>query len=108
MGETYSTLVVQPIDLVNAFKLDFCFASVIKHLTKWHMDKDRKHLLTAAYYIPLCTNTKVPDGFLFALRMYCIVNGFLSEDTCVIFQTAKLIVEGRLDEAARTIQLMNE
>ena len=30
MGESYLTLVVQPIDLVRVFRVDFCLASVIK------------------------------------------------------------------------------
>ena len=75
-AKTYSTLVVQPVDMVNSFKLDFCFASVIKWLTKWHIDdKKSESLIKAKYYTALCTGTNEPVGPRFALRLLYIQKG---------------------------------
>lgn len=101
-AKTYSTLVVQPVDLVNAFKLDFCFASVIKWLTKWHIDKKSENLIKAKYYTALCTGTTEPVGFRFALRMYCVVNGFMKVDsssTCMLLDVVHDVMKGDIDNA---------
>lgn len=101
MGESYSILAIQPIDLVRAFKLDFCFASVIKWLTKWHMEKKTEYLTRAKYYINLCDNTENPTGLLFSLRMYCILNGFMKKDaqSCFLMDVCSLILKGDKDSA---------
>ena len=80
MGESYATLIVQPIDLINAFKLDFCLASVIKWMTKWHMENKAEYLRKVCYYIDLCHDSEITKPFMFALRLYCMVNGFLKKD----------------------------
>lgn len=100
-AKTYSTLVVQPVDLVNAFKLDFCFASVIKWLTKWHMDKKSENLMKAKYYTALCTGTKEPVGFCFALRVYCLTNGFITSmnQSCLLLDVVDGILIGKTYEA---------
>lgn len=99
--KTYSTLVVQPVDLVNAFKLDFCFASVIKWLTKWHMDKKSENLMKAKYYTALCTGTNEPVGLMFSLRMYCLANGFITsiEQSCLLLDIVYGILIGKIHEA---------
>ena len=85
MGESYATLIVQPIDLIRVFKVDFCLASVIKWLTKWHMERKTEYLTRAKYYVNLC-DTDVPDALFFAIRMFCIVNGFMKDNasTCLL------------------------
>lgn len=80
MGESYSTLVVQPIDLIRVFKVEFCLASVIKWLTKWHMEKKTEYLTRAKYYVNLC-DSDVSDALFFAIRMFCMVNGFMKDNT---------------------------
>lgn len=80
MGESYSTLIVQPIDLIRVFKVDFCLASVIKWLTKWHMERKTEYLTRAKYYVNLC-DPDVSDALFFAIRMFCIVNGFMKDNT---------------------------
>lgn len=100
-SKTYSTLVVQPIDLINAYKLDFCFASVIKWLTKWQMEKKTEYIIKARYYVSLCESSQVPSSFLFALRMYCLVNGFtksLSEN-CLLTNIAEHVANKRIEYA---------
>ena len=100
-SKTYSTLVVQPVDMVNAFKLDFCFASVIKWLTKWHIDKKSENLIKAKYYTALCTGTNEPIGLRFALRMYCLANGFITStsQSCLLLNVTDSILNGNLVEA---------
>ena len=100
-SKTYSTLVVQPVDMVNAFKLDFCFASVIKWLTKWHIDKKSENLIKAKYYTALCTGTNEPVGLRFALRMYCLANGFIAStsQSCLLLNVTDSILNGNLVEA---------
>ena len=100
MGESYAKLVIQPIDLIRAFKVDFCLASVIKWLTKWHMEKKTEYLNRAKYYIGLCESTYSPE-LLFALRMYCIVNGFMKDNssTCTMLEVIQSIMKGDIDNA---------
>lgn len=81
MGESYSTLAVQPIDLIRAFRIDFCLASVIKWMTKWQMENKSEYLRRVSYYIDLCENSEIGDQLMFALRLYCMVNGFLKKDS---------------------------
>ena len=101
MGETYSTLVFQPIDLIRAFKVDFCLASVVKWLTKWQMDHKSEYLTRANYYIKLCDKSTATDEFLFALRMFCIVNGFMKDNssTCTMLEVIQSIMKGNIDDA---------
>lgn len=105
-SKTYSTLVVQPIDLINAFKLDFCFASVIKWLTKWQMEKKNEHLTRAKYYLPFCTNSKVTDEFEFALTMYCIANSFIKSpnEQCLLSDVVLLIALKKVHDAIYVIE----
>ena len=108
-AKTYSTLVVQPVDLVNAFKLDFCFASVIKWLTKWHIDdKKSENLIKAKYYTALCTGTNEPVGLRFALRMYCLANGFITStsQSCPLLSVTDCILNRNLVEANKNIELL--
>lgn len=101
MGESYATLIVQPIDLIRAFKVDFCLASVIKWLTKWHMEKKVESLSRAKYYVNLC-ESNYSSELLFALRMYCIVNGFMKADnssTCLLLSVVQDVMEKKLDDA---------
>ena len=101
MGESYAKLIIQPIDLIRAFKVDFCLASVIKWLTKWHMERKSEFLNRAKYYIPLCDDVAYSNSLLFALRMYCILNGFMkdSSSTCLLLDVVSLIVSAKRDEA---------
>lgn len=106
MGESYAKLVIQPIDLIRAFKVDFCLASVIKWLTKWQMEKKSEYLQRARYYVGLC-DCVYPTAFLFSLRMYCIVNGFMKGDnssTCILFSAVQEIVNGNNDLANMKIR----
>ena len=105
MGESYAKLVIQPIDLIRAFKVDFCLASVIKWLTKWQMEKKSEYLQRAKYYVGLC-DYEYPKSFLFSLRMYCIVNGFMKENssTCAVFEIVQEIVNGNNDLANMKIR----
>lgn len=100
MGESYSKLVIQPIDLIRAFKVDFCLASIIKWLTKWHMEKKTEYLNRAKYYIGLC-DCVYSKELLFALRMYCIVNGFMKDNssTCLLVDISDLVMQSKRDEA---------
>lgn len=100
MGESYATLVIQPIDLIRAFKVDFCLASVIKWLTKWHMDKKVEYLNRAKYYINLC-EVEYSKPLLFAIRMYCILNGFMKDNssTCLLVEVSDLILQSKRDQA---------
>lgn len=101
MGESYAKLIIQPIDLIRAFKVEFCLASVIKWLTKWHMEKTSECLTRAKYYIPLCENMEYSNSLLFALRMYCILNGFMKDNssTCLLIEVVKSIMHSKQDEA---------
>ena len=101
MGESYAKLVIQPIDLIRAFKVDFCLASIIKWLTKWHMEKKTEYLTRAKYYIPLCEDIEYSNSLVFALRMYCILNGFMKDNssTCLIVEVARCIMQSKRDEA---------
>ena len=105
MGESYAKLVIQPIDLIRAFKVDFCLASVIKWLTKWQMEKKSEYLQRAKYYVGLC-DCEYPKSFLFCLRMYCIVNGFMKDNssTCALFEVVQEIVNGNNDLANMKIR----
>lgn len=100
-SKTYSQLVIQPIDLINAFKIEFCFASVIKWLTKWHMNKTQENLSKVRYYTSLCKNINEPIGLRFALRMYCLSNGFIksTNQECLLTEVTDLIFAGMLDDA---------
>ena len=100
MGESYAKLVIQPIDLIRAFKVDFCLASVIKWLTKWHMEKKSEYLTRAKYYIGLC-DCVYSKELLFALRMYCIVNGFMKDNssTCIMLDVIQEVMKGNIDNA---------
>ena len=100
-SKTYSTLVVQPIDLINAYKLDFCFASVIKWLTKWQMEKKNEYITKARYYVSLCECSQVPPSFLFALRMYCLVNGFIKSlsENCLLTRAIEDVANKRIEHA---------
>ena len=93
---------VQPIDLIRAFKVDFCLASVIKWMTKWHMERKTEYLTRAKYYINLCENTECPVGFLFSLRMYCILNGFMTKDaqSCLLMDVCTNILKGDTGSAS--------
>ena len=106
MGETYAKLVVQPIDLVRAFKVDFCLASVIKWLTKWHMERKSEYLQRVQYYVPLCDDVDVDKGLLFAIRMYCMVNKFMEDNTksCLLVDVVWLIMNKRIDDARRRLE----
>ena len=101
MGESYAKLVIQPIDLIRAFKVDFCLASVIKWLTKWHMEKKSEYLTRAKYYIPLCEDIEYSNSLVFALRMYCILNGFMKDNssTCLLVEVARCVMQSKRDEA---------
>ena len=81
--------------------MDFCLASVIKWLTKWHMEKKSEYLNRAKYYVNLCTDCKYSMELLFALRMYCIVNGFMKDNssTCLLFEVIRDVMEGHIDNA---------
>ena len=100
-SKTYVSLVVQPIDLINAFKLDFCLASVVKWMTKWHMEKRIEYLNKIQYYIDLCHDSPVTVSFMFALRMYCMVNGFMAKDanTCEMLELLIEMQKGDFDQA---------
>lgn len=100
MGESYAKLVIQPIDLIRAFKVDFCLASVIKWLTKWHMEKKSEYLNRAKYYINLC-EVEYSKPLLFAIRMYCILNGFMKDNssTCLLMDVSNLVMQSKRDEA---------
>lgn len=102
MGESYAKLVIQPIDLVRAFKVDFCLASVIKWLTKWHMEKKYEYLQRARYYIDLC-DSEYNRGLMFAIRLYCIANGFMKDNsnssTCLLESVVFFIMHGEKDHA---------
>ena len=100
MGESYAKLVIQPIDLIRAFKVDFCLASVIKWLTKWHMEKKSEYLNRAKYYINLC-EVEYSNSLLFAIRMYCILNGFMKDNssTCLLVDISDLVMQSKRDEA---------
>ena len=104
MGETYSTLVVQPIDLIRVFKVEFCLASVIKWLTKWHMEKKVEYLQRAGYYVDLC-ESEWDKRLYFALRMYCIVNGFMKDNasTCLLVDVMWDIKHGNRNDAANRL-----
>ena len=100
MGESYAKLVIQPIDLIRAFKVDFCLASVIKWLTKWHMEKKSEYLNRAKYYINLC-EVEYSKPLLFAIRMYCVLNGFMKDNssTCLLVDISDLVMQSKRDEA---------
>ena len=100
MGESYAALVIQPIDLIRSFKVDFCLASVIKWLTKWHMEKKSEYLNRAKYYINLC-EVEYSKPLLFAIRMYCILNGFMKDNssTCLLVDISDLVMQSKRDEA---------
>ena len=100
MGESYAALVIQPIDLIRAFKVDFCLSSVIKWLTKWHMEKKTEYLNRAKYYINLC-EVEYSKPLLFAIRMYCIVNGFMKDNssTCTMLEVIQSVMKGDIDDA---------
>ena len=100
MGESYAALVIQPIDLIRAFKVDFCLASIIKWLTKWHMEKKYEYLKRAKYYINLC-EVEYSKPLLFAIRMYCIINGFMKDNssTCLLVDISDLVMQSKRDEA---------
>ena len=107
MGETYSTLVIQPIDLIRAFKVDFCLASVVKWLTKWQMDRKSEYLTRANYYIKLCDKSTATDEFLFALRMFCIVNGFMKDNSSSCLLTTIVEDISRKDYEKATCHLVS-
>lgn len=100
-SKTYSTLVVQPIDLINAYKLDFCFASVIKWMTKWQMENKAEYITKARYYVSLCETSEVPESFMFALRMYCLANGFIKtlSGNCLLLVVADLVSAKMINHA---------
>ena len=104
MGESYSTLVIQPIDLIRVFKIDFCLASVIKWLTKWQMDNKVEYLTKANYYVNLC-GSDVSDALFFAIRMFCIVNGFMKDNasTCLLVDVMWDIKHGNRNDAANRL-----
>ena len=86
---------------MRAFKVDFCLASVIKWLTKWHMEKKVEYLSRAKYYVNLCENDYSRE-LLFALRLYCIVNGFMKADnssTCMLFDVVQDVMKGNIENA---------
>ena len=101
MGESYAKLAIQPIDLIRAFKVDFCLASIIKWLTKWHMEKKSEYLNRAKYYIPLCEDIEYSNSLVFALRMYCILNGFMKDNssTCMMLEVIQEVMKGNIDNA---------
>ena len=101
MGEAYSTLIIQPIDLIRVFKVDFCLASVIKWLSKWHMDNRCEYLTKANYYIPLCDKSAVSDELFFAIRMFCILNGFMKDNSssCLLVDVIWNIKHKNFDDA---------
>lgn len=101
MGESYAKLIIQPIDLVRAFKVEFCLASIIKWLTKWHMENKLEYLNRAKYYIGLCDADYSPQLF-FALRMYCIANKFMesgADKSCLLLDVVWEIMHGQKDKA---------
>lgn len=87
--------------MIRAFKVDFCLASVIKWLTKWHMDKKAEFLNRAKYYIDLCDKSNVSDELFFALRMYCMVNKFMKDNSssCLLVDVVWDIKNKNLDDA---------
>ena len=101
MGESYASLVIQPIDLVRAFRVEFCLASIIKWLTKWHMDRKSEYLNRAKYYIPLCESEYSPS-LLFSIRMYCITNKFMesgADKSCLLVDVVKDIMNNKKEQA---------
>ena len=87
--------------MIRAFKVDFCLASVIKWLTKWHMEKKAESLSRARYYVNLC-ESHYSSELLFALRMYCVVNGFMKVDsssTCLLLDVVQDVMKGDIDNA---------
>lgn len=100
-SKTYSSLVVQPIDLINAFKLDFVLASVIKWMTQWHMQNKSEYIQKVSYYVGLCQDTVPNKPLMFALRMYCIVNGFMTSESrsCLLLDVMEHVLNGDLNKA---------
>ena len=107
MGKSYAALVIQPIDLIRVFKINFCLASVIKWLTKWHLEPKVECLTKANYYIHLC-DSDISDALIFALRMFCIVNGFMSNNSasCLLVDVILDIKNGKQTDA--TFRLTQE
>ena len=70
-------------------------------MTKWHMERKTEYLTRAKYYINLCDDTSCPTGFLFSLRMYCILNGFMKKDaqSCLLLDVCINILNGEKDSA---------
>ena len=109
---TYGSLVVQPIELITEFNLDFCIASVIKWLTKWHMDENqanRRHYLdNAEYYVRKCSKMDGSDArkLMFALELYCKINNFKCADNPVylIMQVVSVATNGMNDTGIYYIQ----
>lgn len=106
-SKTYSQLVIQPIDLIYTFNVDFCFASVIKWLTKWHMDgRKNEHLSKAKYYLDLCGYTKPSKELYFAIRLYCMINGFITKEQkrCLLERVSyELLVSSNMDNAKKLL-----
>ena len=104
MGTTYASLKVQPIDLIRVFKIDFCLASVIKWLTKWHLEPKVECLTKANYYIHLC-DSDISDAMFFALRMFCMVNGFMKDNasTCLLVDVVWDIKNGNQNDATNKL-----
>ena len=107
-SSAYNRLSIQPIQLIKAFRLDFCLASVIKWLTKWHMDSDpiqrRKYLENAEYYVWLCErhDPSTRNALMFATTAYCMVNGFAQTDggKYLLASVVDLVTKGDLEGAA--------
>lgn len=102
MGESYAKLIIQPIDLIRAFKVDFCLASIIKWLTKWHMEKKSEYLQRAGYYVDLC-DPEWDKRLYFAVRMYCIANKFMPDNlnstSCLLASVVGDVMLGQPKEA---------
>ena len=104
MGESYAKLVIQPIDLIRAFKVDFCLASIIKWLTKWHMERKSECLQRARYYLDLC-EPGLSRELYFAIRLYCISNKFMADNSssCLLESVVLDVMNGERDKARQRL-----
>ena len=75
MSNYYTDLVIQPIELILAFGMDFPDGNILKFLTRYCIAKDLNDLNKAIYY---CSHSKRAmanaEAFLFSLKLYCMVN----------------------------------
>ena len=65
------------------------------------MEKKVESLSRARYYVNLC-ESHYSSELLFALRMYCIVNGFMKSDnssTCLLLDVVQDVMKEDIDNA---------